>query len=56
MKFMKNSYKITSSLSLPSLVISPHWFFFFTVFVQWFTLHMYVMCTIVNTQKGQSIF
>lgn len=56
MKFMKNSNKITSSLSLPSLVISPHCFFFFTVFVRWFTLYMYVMCTIVNTQKGQSIF
>lgn len=28
MKFMKNSNKITSSLSLPSLVISPHCFFF----------------------------
>ena len=28
MKFMKNSNKITSSLSLPSLVISPHRFFF----------------------------
>lgn len=28
MKFMKKSNKITSSLSLPSLVISPHCFFF----------------------------
>lgn len=28
MKFMKNSNKITSSLSLPSLVISRHCFFF----------------------------
>ena len=28
MKFMKNSNKITSSLSLPSLVILPHRFFF----------------------------
>lgn len=55
MKFMKNSNKIISSLSLPSLVILPHCFFL-TVFVQWFTLYMYVMCTIVNTQKGQSIF